>query len=269
MTTDLVRRARVDGVEVPLVDATFPVLDEGIVRGDAAFETIGVWDGQPFRQDDHLQRLAASAARILHARPDLDALREDVAGLLRDVDGDAVLRLYVSVTGLRVVTLDRPPVRPDAVRLVPRPAPWIRPSATYGPAGAKTTSYLHNMIATRAAQAEGGDDALLLSLEGKVLEGPTFAVYWVTDGVLHAPEVDLGIVDSISRRTVLELARAQGIAVIEGAWTIDAVAAADEVLLTSAVRSIVRVRRVGVTAFDGPTPVGDALERALDAARRT
>jgi branched-subunit amino acid aminotransferase/4-amino-4-deoxychorismate lyase len=166
------------------------------------------------------------------------------------------------------VTVDAPPERVDATHLVPQPAPWIRPRDTYPPAGAKTMSYMSNMVATRAAQQAGGDDALLVSLEGAVLEGPTFAVYWVVGGVIHSPSVELGIIDSISRRAVLDVARQQGHRVVEGTYTLDDLAAADEVMLSSAVRDVIAVRRVGDLAFDGPTPVRDLLNAGLWAARR-
>lgn len=266
---DIEPRACVDGRLGPLAEASLPVTDEGVARGYGAFETVGVWDGKPFRLPEHLDRLAASCEGILLPPPDRDALAGDVARVLDGLTGDAALRLYVTASGTRIVTVDAPPERTDATHLVPQPAPWIRPRRTYGPAGAKTMSYLPNMVATRAAQAAGGDDALLVSLEGSVLEGPTFAVYWSLGGVVHAPSVELGIIDSISRRVVLDLAREAGYGVVEGVFTLDDLAAADEVMLSSAVRDVIVVRRVGDQVYDGPTPVRDALSDGLRTARRS
>jgi branched-subunit amino acid aminotransferase/4-amino-4-deoxychorismate lyase len=261
-------RACVNGTLVPLADACLPVTDDGVARGYGAFETIGVWDGRPFRLADHLDRLAASLELILLPAPERARLEDDVARVLEGVTGDAALRLYVTGSGTRIVTVSPPPDRLDATHLVPQLAPWIRPRATYGPAGAKTMSYLPNMVASRAAEGAGGDDALLYSLEGLVLEGPTFALYWATGGTIHSPALELGIIDSISRRTVLEVARAEGYRVLEGSYTLDDLARADEVMLSSAVRDVVAVRRVGDVAYPGPTPVRDALNDALWAARR-
>jgi branched-subunit amino acid aminotransferase/4-amino-4-deoxychorismate lyase len=265
---DVEPRACINGKVVPLVEACLPVTDEGVARGYGAFETVGVWDGRPFRLAEHLDRLAASLEAILLPVPDRDVLEDDVARLLDGLTGDAALRLYVTGSGTRIVTLDVQPERVNAHHLVPQPAPWIRPRASYGPAGAKTMSYLPNMVASRAAEAAGGDDALLVSLDGTVLEGPTFAVYWVVDGVVHSPSVELGIIDSISRRVVLDIARSQGHRVIEGTYALDDLAAADEVMLSSAVRDVIAVRRVGDLVFDGPTPMRDTLSEGLWAARR-
>lgn len=239
----------------------------GGVRGDGAFETIGVWDGRAFRVPDHLRRLRQSLAAIGLPPPDTGQIAADINAVLNDIGKvDAVLRVYSIESGTRVVTLDDLPVRQARRHLVPVPAPWIRPRHTYGPAGAKTMSYAPNMTATRAARAAGGDDALLLANEGWILEGPTFAVLWVVDGVLRAPAIALGIVDSITRRSLLELAE---VPVEEGRWTLDALARASEIMIGSATRDVESVRRVGDRRLEGPTPVRDELASALWRARRT
>src|SRR5690625_5137811 len=218
MDTQALRRALLNGQEVPLDDATLPVSDEGVVRADASFETIGVYDGKAFRLDDHLQRLAATAQQILHPRPDLDTLRPQALSMLDGVTIDGRLQFYVTYEGTTLVIFDLPPDAATEVRLEPVLAPWVLPPEPSGVAGSKTMSYMPNMPATRVAKQAGGTDALLVSLDATVLEGPTFAVYWAVEGVLHAPELGLGIVDSISRRTVLEEARRVGIEVVEGSW---------------------------------------------------
>lgn len=230
---------------------------------------MGVWDGRPFRLDAHLRRLDGSLAAIgLPAAPKAE-LRRDIAHVLDGQHADAALRLYVTGSGTRIVTLSEPPQRPDLRRLVSQPAPWIRPLGTYGPASAKTMSYGPNMAATRAAQRAGGDDALLVSLEGVALEGPTFAVLWVRDGVLEAPPLEIGLVDSISRRTLVALAGRQGIAHRTVRCTVDEVATADEVLACSSVRPAQRVAMVDDRSLPADAPVTRRLADALEDARRS
>lgn len=253
---------------MPLDAARLAVTDDGVARGDGAFETIGVWDGVAFRLDDHLARLAESLRAVALPEVDLELLAREAASLLDAVDGDGALRIYVTASGTRLLTLSPPPQRADARALDPQPAPWIRPLGTYGPAGAKTMSYLPNMAATRRAVGNGADDALLVSLEGWVLEGPTFAVLWGADGQLSAAPLSLGIVDSISRRTVIELAAAAGIDVVAEPRPLDHLLAADEVMICSTVRPLLPIARVGERTYDGPTPLRDRLAPALDHARR-
>lgn len=260
--------ALINGERVPLAEATLPVTDEGVARGDGAFETMGVWGGRPFRPADHLARLTSSLAAIGLPPADTGLLHAEMEALLDGVDGDAALRMYVTASGTRMLTLTAQPVRLPARHLVPQPAPWIRPLSTYGPAGAKTMSYMPNMAATRAAQAAGGDDALLVSLEGLVLEGPTFCVLWVHEGVVHTPAVDLGVVDSISRRTLVDIARKAGYDVVEGHWRLAEIADATEFLVCSSVRPVIAATQVGTRTFGQDTPVRDLLAAALDARRR-
>jgi branched-chain amino acid aminotransferase len=60
------------------------------------------------------------------------------------------------------------------------------------------------MLANRIAQERGYDEALFISRDDMVLEGPTFAFFWVEDGAVHAPPLAEGILDSITRRRVLD-----------------------------------------------------------------
>lgn len=250
-------------------EARLALTDEGVARGDGAFETVGVWDGRPFRLDDHLGRLDASLRRIGLPEAPAPALRADIGRLLDGVPPvDAALRLYVTGSGTRVVTVMPPPDRPPLRALVPQPAPWIRPLGTYQPSGAKTMSYGPNVAATRAAVRAGGDDALLVSLEGAVLEGPTFAVLWTRAGRLRAPAVELGIIDSISRRTLLEVAGRAGVDVEVGRYPLADIDTADEVMVCSSVRPLQALERVGGRRLPDATPVFDRLAGALDRRRR-
>jgi branched-subunit amino acid aminotransferase/4-amino-4-deoxychorismate lyase len=261
--------ALIDGEEMLLADAKLALTDEGVARGDGAFETIGVWDGATFRLSDHLDRLDRSLSALALAPPDRAVLMADIDALVEPLGmRDAALRVFVTGSGTRIVTITDQPTRVYPRRLVPQPAPWIRPLGTYGPAGAKAMSYGPNMAATRLAQRAGGDDALLVSLEGLILEGPTFCVLWVCDGAIRTAALDLGIVESLSRRTLLEIAAEEDIAVTEGHYALADLGDASEVLISSAIRPVVAVREVDEHTFGEDTPVRDRLDKVLEDRRR-
>ena len=264
--------AVIDGAVMALETAALPLSDQGVVRGDGAFETMGIWSGRVFRREDHLDRLRNTLSAALLPAVDRRLLDDDIdAALERGVGGreiDAALRIYVTGSGARAVIVSEQPARVANSWLQPVVAPWIRPVGSYALAGAKTMSYMPNMVTSRVAQAAGADEALLLSLEGMVLEGPTFGVAWVSSGVLRAPSTDLGIVDSISRRTVLEMAADRGIPVETGRWGIDEVLEADEVMTSSAVRALRPVRRIGDRTLAEDTPITEALASDLERRRR-
>ncbi|CAN5875046.1 aminodeoxychorismate lyase [soil metagenome] len=260
--------ALVDGVAAPLEQASLALTDAGVARGDGAFETIGVWDGVPFRVEDHLERLGRSLAGIGLPPAPVDDIRLDLDRVLADQVGDAALRIFVTATGTRIVLLAGPPARAPLRHLISQPAPWIRPVGTYGPASSKTMSYGPNMAASRAAQRVGGDDALLISLENVVLEGPTFTVMWVRDDVVYAPDLALGLVDSISRRSLVELAADAGTTCRTGAFALADVCGADEVLTCSSVRPVHPLERIDADDLPSATPVTERLAAALERRRR-
>jgi 4-amino-4-deoxychorismate lyase len=264
-----------------LVDPRRPWLradDEAVLRGRAAFETLRVYGGRPFRLAEHLDRLARSADVLELDAPDavgLEALvGEALAGLGRV---DAVLRLVWTPgagdgpTGFALVTplpegLDA--MRARGIELATlqlaigttarQASPWLL-------AGVKSTSYAVNMAAQHEARKRGADDALLLSLEGIALEGPTSNVWFVEDGVLHTPGLDLGILAGVTRETLLAAAAEAGIEVEEGAYPRERLAAAVEVFTSSSVREVMPVVRMdGAAVGDGrPGPVAAAMQAAL------
>src|SRR5687768_17969390 len=101
--------ACLDGAVVALGDATVPVTDEGLLRGDGVFEVIRLYGGKPFALDEHLERMARSAAN-LRLPFDADAMRREVEKLLAAEDtGDAKIRLLATRGGRRIGIVEELP----------------------------------------------------------------------------------------------------------------------------------------------------------------
>ncbi len=149
------------------------------------------------------------------------------------------------------------------VGLLPVDAPWHPDGAASELTGAKTLSYGPNLAASLTAQHAGYDDALLIGRSGSVLEGPTYGVAWVADGVLETPTLDLGILASITREAMLEVAAAQGLSVVEDRFPLDRMLAADEAIALSTVKEIMPIGRVGDRQWD-PGPVTSRLAEGFD-----
>jgi 4-amino-4-deoxychorismate lyase len=267
----------------PGVVAAGPALDPldlALVRGDAVFEALRVYGGRPFRLEAHLDRLARSAEAVDLPLP--DGL-EDLAtrAVAAAGGGDAVLRLICTKgregvgeggpaafaictdipasfeeerrRGLRLVLLTS-----AADPLVRAASPWLLP-------GVKTISYAVNMAAQRAARARGADDAVLVGLGGELLEAPTANLWWRTGHTLHTPSLELGILAGITRTVLRELAPGLGLKVLEGVFTAEDLAAADEAFLSSSTREIMPVVEVdGAPVADArPGPAAADLQAAL------
>lgn len=264
-----------------------PVLhadDLGLLRGLAAFETLRVYGGTPFRMAEHLARLTSSAERIGLPPVDRDALSQLAGEALSAAGvGDCALRLYWTGgregTGSPFALALVSPLPPD---LEERRARGLRGIALSLPidtrqrsepwmlAGVKSTSYALNMAAEAEARRQGGDDAVFVSTDGWVLEGPVTNIWWRTGAVLFTPTLELGILAGVTRKHVLSAAAALGYEVEEGRYSLAALAAAEEAFTSSSVREI-----MPLVSLDG-RPIGDgcpgtaarALQAALRAAAR-
>ncbi len=253
--------ALVDGVRQELLR----VSDSTIIRGDGIFEAVRSYGGFLFSLEDHLERLSLSAAAVGIPLPD-DGRIGSWARSLAAEGGEGIVRVIISrgdaVPGSsnasRILVLHhRLPFSPATVRLRPWPAPWHPAGRPWELAGIKTVSYAPNVAASRLASRDGFDDALLIADDGAVLEGPTFCVAWVTDGVLRTPSIDLGILDSITRRHVLRLASGADIEVEAGRFPIDEVSKASEVFAMSTVKEVTPVISLGNREY----PVGPVTVR--------
>jgi branched-chain amino acid aminotransferase len=236
----------IDGRITSVEEGTVPVTDEGFLRGDGAFELLKLYGGRPFALADHLNRLDVSCEGIFLEwdRPQFEA--EIEALLAENEREDAYLRLVQTRQGRRIALLEQPMSFAHDMTLS---------SVAYQPTivltGLKTLSYAANMAATRAAQQSGAREALLVLPDGTVLEAPTSSIFWVTaEGVLRTPELDSGILASITRDRVLRLLPAE-----EGRYRLADIAEASEVFLASTIREVQGVKEVDGLTFESPGPV--------------
>ncbi|HSG79411.1 MAG TPA: aminotransferase class IV, partial [Acidimicrobiia bacterium] len=143
------------------------------------------------------------------------------------------------------------------------------PGASEGPLyGIKWLSYAPNMASSDLARAEGFDDALLLSRDGWVLEGPTFCLAWLAGGRIETPELGLGILASITRSTLFTTAAAIGLDVVEGRWPLERVLAADEVFGLSTTKEVARITVIGTDPVRSGPVAGRLLSAFYDLVER-
>jgi len=205
--------ASLDGTLLPAAEATVPVTDEGLLRGDGVFEVTRLYDGVPFAWDEHLERMTGSAAN-LRLPFDPAAIDADVTALLDAASpGDCALRCVVTRGGRRIVLLE--PLKPMA--------PSIRlATVTYAPTrildGVKSLSYGANMLATE-------------------------------DGELYTPPLEDHVLDSITRRHVMEVTSAT-----EWVTSTDAIPTMAEAFLASTLREVQPVSAIDGTALPAPGP---------------
>jgi len=250
-----------DGELMRAGEAMIPAGDDGLIRGDGAFDAFPVVDGRPFARAAHLDRLEQSCAAL-----DLPCPREQIEAdidllLTQTGDGYMAIRVLLTRGGHRICRLEP---RGDVSELT-KPV-RLRP-VTYNPSvllnGVKSLSYGANMLASRRAVAAGYDEALLVSSDGVVLEGPTCSIFWVRDGHLQTPALETGILASITRRVILE-----SFPVEEGAFSLEHALGAEEAFLVSTARLGQPIAAIGeVTLPEAPGPhtlkAQEAITRAM------
>lgn len=284
------------GTLVPPAEAKVSVFDRGFLYGDSIYEVLRTYGGRPFEVEAHLARLAHSAERIGLAPLPWDAVRTaaEIDRTLAAAEpalpdpgaapwnvGERYVRvvmtrgsgelgldpaLAAAPLALVIVTpLQAPPARAyaDGVKVaivgVQQPSPRaVDPSA-------KTGAHLPHVLAVREARAAGAHEALLLDAEGFVTEGSSSNVFAVSGGTLRTPPLAAGILAGVTRGVVLGLARAEGVPVEEVPLRPSALAGADEVFITSTMREIVPVTRLGDAPVGSgrPGPVTERLHRAF------
>jgi branched-chain amino acid aminotransferase len=243
-----------------LGEATIPAGDDGLIRGDGAFDAFPVRDGRSFARGAHLDRLERSCDALA-----LDCPRAEIEAdidllLTRAPGGDAAVRVVLTRGGHRLCRLEPlgdPVELANPVRLLP---------VTYNPSallnGVKSLSYAANMMASRRARAAGYDEALLVRSDGIVLEGPTCSIFWVRDGRLQTPALDTGILASITRRVIIE-----NLSVEEGSFSLEHALGADEAFLASTARWAQPIAAIGeVILPTAPGPQTSAAQAAIEQA---
>ena len=262
--------AFVQGRYVPIGEAAIPITDWGFLRSDATYDVVTVWDGAFFRIDAHLERFLRSCRRW----------RLDPG--LTPAQITEVLAQCVRLSGLRasyvemICTRGQPPWGSRDPRLAVNqfyafavPYVWIAnaeqrekglhlmvsdvqriPAASVDPT-AKNYHWNDLIMGLLGALDAGADSVLLVDASGNVVEGPGFNVFCVRNGTLVTPNE--GMLEGVSRRTVIEIAQSLGLTLQARAVPADELRTADEVFISTSGGGVLPVTRV-----DGRA-IGDAM----------
>jgi branched-subunit amino acid aminotransferase/4-amino-4-deoxychorismate lyase len=270
--------AFIEGQYVPIAEARIPVLDWGFTRSDVTYDVVHVWKGSFFRLEDHLNRFERSAAAL---RLTLPHTREGMREILGECVRLSGLReAYVEMGCTRGVP---PPGSRDPRACTNRffayaiPFVWVAteeqrrrglhliisdvrriPPESVDP----TVKNFHWGDLIRGlfdAYDRGGETVVLTDGAGNVTEGPGFNVFVARGGRIATPA--RGVLEGITRMSVIELCRETGIPLELGIVPAAAVRAADEVFLSSTAGGVLPVTRVdGRLLGDGlPGPLTTRL----------
>ncbi len=219
-----------NGEFVPEDRAVVSVFDRSFLYGDGLFETMRIFNGKPFRWQQHMERLERGAAFLKINLPISPTALEGFASELiaKNKMPDALLRLTLSRgVGLRgyspkgannpvivmslhtAPSMTGPPPRWKLITSSHR-LPANEPLAQY-----KTCNKLSQILARAEADAAGADEALLLNTDGFIVEGASSNLFWVRNGAVCTSPLAAGILPGVTRAAVFEVCHSLGQMVTE------------------------------------------------------
>jgi branched-chain amino acid aminotransferase len=271
---------------VPFAEATLSVATHALHYGTGAFGGMRALPnpGDPgeillFRADRHARRLSQSARLLLTELPE-QTIHDAITAFLRankpscpvylrpfvyTSDLGIAPRLHNIETDFLIYGLELGDyLSPEGVSC--RISSWTRQEDRSLPLRGKISgAYITSSLAKTEAVKSGFDEALLLNSRGKVSEASGMNLFIVRDGALITPGVDQDILEGITRASVIELARAIGIEVIERAVDKSELFVADEVFLSGTAAKVTPVRRVETTELPTARPVMERIRERLTA----
>jgi len=248
-----------NGTLIPRSQAGISILDYGFLYGFGLFETMRAYEGQVFRLDSHLNRLARSA-KILGLPIGVTDLEDAVMATIQANQlGDARIRITVSIGEGSMVPDPSTCKQPTVLILAGDYHPYleqiyqkgfravvssIRRNSGSPLSRLKSANYLENILAKQEARAAGVDEALCLNEKGLLAEASMSNIFLVDDGVLRTPGEESGILPGVTRGVVLELASRLGISTLEHDVRLDEIAEAQEAFLTNSLIEIMPLTEI-------------------------
>jgi branched-chain amino acid aminotransferase len=265
----------IDGAYYSKEDAKVSVFDHGYLYGDGVFEGIRAYNGRIFKFREHTERLYESARHILLQVPlSMEELEEATLEVVRRNNlRDAYIRTVVS-RGVGDLGLDPKKcsratvvIIADKISLYPQEyydqglevttAVTRQRNANSMEPRIKSLNYLNNILVKTEASHAGVMEAIVLNDQGYVVEGSGCNIFIITkNGELITPPSYLGILEGITRNTVIELAREIGLTVKENPFTRHDLYIARECFLTGTAAELIPVtsidRRIVAEGIPGP-----------------
>jgi len=270
-----------DGQYIPLSQAKVPLNDHGLLYGDGIFEGLRGYNGRIFKLEEHIRRFQDCARAVMLDLPlDFNALCEMVlTTCAKNNLSEPYIRL-VATRGTGDLGIDPRKCKEArifciaaTITLYPKEmyetgisaiaAQTRRNNATILDPQIKSLNYLNNVLAKMEANNAGAQEAIMLAQNGVVAECTGQNIFIVRDGALYTPPIYVGALDGITRRTIMDLAQADGLDVHEKEFTMFNVYNADECFITGTAAECMPVTMADKRQI-GSSVAGPVTKRVLE-----
>lgn len=220
-----------------------------LFSGVGLFETMKVLKGYPLFIEDHIERLEGSIKKVWDRTLNKEIILNVSVQIAKEAGELAVLKIILVEDKLEFffffVIDDYPYSHTSDLSI--KIVDFERNPRSFS-SGMKPISYFDNVVLREKANAEGFDEVILLS-RGFIAEGTRSNLFWVKDGKIFTPPLELGILKGITRTKVIELCRTLGIDVQEAKIRPDELVKSDGVFLTSSLMGIAPVKFISFEKF--------------------
>jgi branched-chain amino acid aminotransferase len=256
-----------DGEMRPWREAKIHVLNHALHYGSCVFEGERAYNGHVFKSREHSERLINSGkildmdiglsakdlcrikAEVLTANGFTDAYVRPVAWRGSEMMAVSARqsKIHVAVAVWQWPSYFSPEAKMQGIHL--KTSKWRRPAAESAPVHAKAAGlYMICTLSKHEAERAGVHDAMMLDYRGYVAEATGANIFFDMGGELHTPTADC-FLNGITRRTVIDLAREQGIKVVERHIMPDEISKATECFLTGTAAEVTPVGRIDEVVY--------------------
>ena len=252
-----------NGSFVPWKEATSHVINQGLHYASAVFEGERAYNGNIFKLKEHTERLFKSAEimgiEIPFSHEQIDNAKNDLLQKMNLKNcyvrpivwrGSNQMGLSTSNADINVAiavwddwhSYFKIEKRLEGLKLIT--SPWKRPSPETAPSNAKASGpYIICTMSKEFAEKKGYDDALMLDYRNYVAEGTGANIFFIKGNDIHTPIADC-FLNGITRQTVIEMVKKQGLNLVEKHILPNEIEDYDEALLTGTAAEITPIKSI-------------------------
>ena len=256
-----------DGQLLKWSDAKLHVLSHGLHYASSVFEGERVYKGKVFKEQEHTERLIRSAKTLGFDIPynakEINAIRKEVLtankiddGYIRPVSwrGSEMMgisaqtnTIHFALAAWKWPSYFSPEAKLKGIKL--NISKWRRPDPLTAPVNTKAAGlYMICTLSKHEAESKGFDDSLMLDYRGYIAEATGANIFFIKNNEIHTPIADC-FLDGITRQTVINIARTEGIKVEEKRLNIEDINDYDECFVTGTAAEVTPVRSIANYEF--------------------
>ncbi len=247
-----------NGKIIPDTEGSISISDRGFLYGDGIFETLRSYNWNPFKLNEHIERLRNSSSKLMI---DFEYTNSEIGDNIKTlIEKNSIQNAYVRITlsrgiggsGLGISSSHKPTLLIQTKTFTPYEDKLYeegmaltvsksRRSTSCPISCHKTTNLLKSIMLKEEAKTKSANEVVILNTDGFVAECVISNIFIVNNGSVITPCLDTNILPGITRKTVLDICSENGIPASEECFSIERLIKADEIFITNSLMEIMPV----------------------------